>query len=178
LRGGDLTTQSGSGELLAEISRAIVHLYKECYGKGPTKARTYISGDLVVCLLEGGFMEGERTLRDAGRGSAVTDQREALQEVLRKRFVETIEQLTGRTVTTFISGVDLASETNAELFVLEPVEIEAGDEGAALGAWAAQTRRQSRVLRDEQAALREEHAALRREKRRDPGGLPEPDRRT
>jgi uncharacterized protein YbcI len=161
LPGGDVTIQSGSGELLADISRAMVHLYKECYGKGPTKARTYSSGDLIVCLLEGGFARAERTLRDAGRGDAVSDQREALQEVLRTRFVETIEELTGRKVTTFISGVDLQTETNAELFVLEPSEFDTGDEHEAIDAWAEQTRRQARALRGEQVSLREEHAGLR-----------------
>jgi uncharacterized protein YbcI len=156
-----VTTQSGSGEALAEISRALVALYKEAYGKGPTKARTYISGDLVVCLLEGGFVRAEKTLRDAGRGDAVSDQREALQVVLRQRFVEIIEELTGRKVSTFISGVDLETEMNAEVFVLEPVELDTGDEHEAVSAWADQTRRQSRVLRSEQAALRDEQAGLR-----------------
>jgi uncharacterized protein YbcI len=149
LAGGDVTTHDSSGEVLADISRAMVHLYKECYGKGPTKARTYLSGDLIVCLLEGGFVPAERTLRDAGRGQAVSDQREVLQEVLRSRFVETIEGLTGRKVSTFISGVDLQTETNAELFVLEPVEFDTGDEHEAIGAWAEQMRRQARTLRRE-----------------------------
>jgi uncharacterized protein YbcI len=164
LPGGDVTIPTtGSGELLADISRAMVHLYKECYGKGPTKARTHISGDLIVCLLEGSFVTAERTLRDAGRGDAVSDQREALQEVLRSRFVEVIEELTGRTVTTFISGVDLHTDVNAEVFVLEPLEFDIGDEHEALDAWAEQTRRQARALRDEQSSLREEQASLRRD---------------
>ena len=150
----DVTTQSGSGELLADISRALVHLYKECYGKGPTKARTYVSGDLVVCLLEGGFVKAERTLRDAGRGDAVSDQREVLQEVLRSHFVGTIEDLTGRKVITFISGVDVQTATNAELFVLEPLELDIGNEREAIGAWAEQLRRQARVLRSESSRTR------------------------
>jgi uncharacterized protein YbcI len=153
LPAGEVTTHEGSGEILADISRALVHLYKECYGKGPTKARTYISGDLIVCLLEGGFVRAERTLRDAGRGDAVSDQREVLQEVLRARFVETMERLTGRKVSTFISGVDLETETNAELFVLEPLEFDTGDEHEALDAWAEQARRQARALRAERASL-------------------------
>jgi uncharacterized protein YbcI len=153
LAGGDTTIHDASGEILADISRALVHLYKESYGKGPTKARTYISGDLIVCLLEGGFVRAERTLRDAGRGDAVSDQREALQEVLRARFVGTIEELTGRKVSTFISGVDLETEMNAELFVLEPPGFDTGDEHEALGAWAEQTRRHARALRGERTSL-------------------------
>jgi uncharacterized protein YbcI len=146
-----VTTYGGSGEILADISRSMVRLYKECYGKGPNKARSYMSGDLVVCLLEGGFAPAELTLRDAGRGDAVSDQRDVLHGVLRNRFVETIEELTGRRVHAFISGVDLETEMNAELFVLEPAEPEAGDEREAMNAWAEETRQQSRVLRGERA---------------------------
>jgi uncharacterized protein YbcI len=151
----------GSGEQLSGISRALVQLYKDCYGKGPTKARTYMAGDLIVCLLQGGFLKAETTLRDAGRGQVVTVNREAMQEVLRHRFIDTIEGITERRVITFISGVDVESETNAELFVLEPLELETGDEHEAIGAWAEQTRRQSRALRGDQSALRAEQARLR-----------------
>jgi uncharacterized protein YbcI len=113
-------TDGSSGE---RISRAFVGLYKDYYGKGPTKARTYMTGDLLVCLLQGGFHEGEKTLRDAGRGAAVSDSREAVQEVLRQRLIDTIEDVTERKVITFISGVDIQTETNAELFVLAPAEL-------------------------------------------------------
>jgi uncharacterized protein YbcI len=140
LVGQDLDTRNparvGFGEQLGDISDALVQLYKDCYGKGPTKARTYMEGDLVVCLLQGGFLKGEKALRDAGRGEAVSDNRGALQEVLRQRFIDTIEGITERKVITFISGVDVQTETNAELFVLEPLDLETGDELQAIGAWA------------------------------------------
>ena len=136
----------GFGEQLGDISDALVQLYKDCYGKGPTKARTYMDGDLVVCLLQGGFLQGEKALRDAGRGEAVRDNRGALQEVLRQRFIDTIEGITKRKVITFISGVDVQTETNAELFMLEPLDLETGDEHQTIGAWV-ETRRQSRALR-------------------------------
>ena len=132
----------------------MVQLYKDLYGKGPTKARTYLTGDLVVCLLEGGLLAGERTLRDAGRGNAVVVQREAVQEVLRDRFVQTIEELTGRKVATFISGADLQSETNAELFVLKPDE-HGRDERDVVKAWDPETRRRARDLGGRSALLRE-----------------------
>jgi uncharacterized protein YbcI len=126
----------GFGEQLRDISDALVQLYKDCYGKGPTKARTYMDGDLVVCLLQGGFLKSEKALRDAGRGEVVSDNRGALQEVLRQRFIDTIEGITERKVITFISGVDVQTETNAELFVLEPLDLGTGDEHQAIGAWA------------------------------------------
>jgi uncharacterized protein YbcI len=139
----------------------MVGLYKECYGKGPTKARTMYSEDLIVCILEGGFQQGERTLRDHGRADAVQSQREAFQEVLRERFIGMIETLTGRKVRSFISGVDTAAEAAAEVFVLEP-DPSLGDEHQAVQAWAEQTVRRTRELREEQVALRAEQAQARR----------------
>jgi uncharacterized protein YbcI len=151
-----------AGELLAAVSRSLVRLHKECYGKGPTRARTYASENLVVYILEGGLTKGERTLRDHGHEDAVQDQRQLFQEVLRKRFVETVEGLLGRKVLTFISGVDAQTETSAEVFVLEPAGLEVGDESSALAGWGDQVRRQARTLREEQAVLREQQAQLRR----------------
>ena len=149
------------GEVLAQISQAMVQLHKECYGKGPTKARTYASDDLIVCVLEGGFTAGERTLRAHGREDAVVASREAFQDALRHRFVETIEGLVGRKVVTFISGVDPQTETSSELFVLAADEPSTGDEHEAVRGWGHQVRRQARALRDEQTALRTEQALLR-----------------
>jgi uncharacterized protein YbcI len=138
LDGQDLDTRTPataiSGEQLGDISRALVQLYKDCYGKGPTEARTYMAGDLVVCLLQGGFQKGEKTLCDAGRWEAVSDNRAAIQDVLRPRIINTIEDITDRSVITLISGVDVQTETNAEVFVLEPLELETGDKHQALAA--------------------------------------------
>jgi uncharacterized protein YbcI len=125
--------RAADGELFDEISRSLVQLYKEHFGKGPTKARTYIADDLVVCLLEGGFWKGEQTLRDHGHGDAVVQSREAFQQTLRTLFVGTIERLVGRKVVGFLSAVDPDTEMSGEVFVLAP------DEG--------EPRSQSRLLR-------------------------------
>ena len=112
----------------------MVRLHKEYYGKGPTKARTYSSGDLW-CVLESGLLTAERTLRDAGRGALVSEQRGQLQSVLRQRCIETVEGITGRPVVTCISGVDLHTEMSAELFLLAPES-----EPDALAAWPLHAR--------------------------------------
>ena len=57
--------------MLATISRRIVQLHKQYYGKGPTKAKTYYHGDLVVVLMRGGFTPVEETLLQSGRGESV-----------------------------------------------------------------------------------------------------------
>ena len=84
------------GDVLTAISNGMVALLKEFYGRGPTRTKTYYEDDLVVCLLRGGFSRVEQTLLDGGRGAAVIQQRMEFQEVMRERFVEVIEEATGR----------------------------------------------------------------------------------
>ena len=71
------------GGLRAEISRGIVQIHKDTFGKGPTRARTYFDRDLVVCVLGGAMTRAERTLADGGRERLVIEQRAAWQELMR-----------------------------------------------------------------------------------------------
>jgi uncharacterized protein YbcI len=112
------------GPVLAEVSRRLVQLYKESYGRGPTKARSFLSENVLVCVLEGGFLPSERTLRDHGHAELVSDSREAMQDVLREQFVAAIGEITGRRVLGFMSATDEQLEMSAEVFVLEPEEPE------------------------------------------------------
>jgi uncharacterized protein YbcI len=54
------------GDARASISRRLVGLHKEFDGRGPTRAKTYINGDLVVVLMRGGFTPVEETLLREG----------------------------------------------------------------------------------------------------------------
>jgi hypothetical protein len=58
--------QKALGERRARISKEIVRLHSEYYGKGPTKAKTYIVDDLVVVVLEESFTRPEKTLAERG----------------------------------------------------------------------------------------------------------------
>jgi uncharacterized protein YbcI len=118
---------------LANISRRLVGLHKEYYGKGPTKAKTYYNDDLVVVLLRGGFTRVEETLRREGRAQAVIDQRGEFQEVMRERYGAVIEEEIGRKVIAFMSGSHQEPDLLAEVFVLEPG---AGDNEHEPGAHA------------------------------------------
>ena len=114
---GDVAQSHGSA--LANISRRIVVLHKEFYGKGPTKARTYLQDDVVLVLLRGGYTRVEETLMRDGRIDAVNRQREAFQSVMHDRFVEVIEDELGRKVTAFMSANHQDPDLMAEVFVLE-----------------------------------------------------------
>jgi hypothetical protein len=60
------------GQLNAAISNAVVHAFSDYIGRGPTKARTSIRDDLVVCLLENGLTKAERSLVAGGREQLVS----------------------------------------------------------------------------------------------------------
>jgi uncharacterized protein YbcI len=110
------------GVTLAAISRRMVGLLKEYYGKGPTRARTYQTGEVVVVLLSGGYTQVERTLIETGRRQVVIDQRNAFQEVMRPRFKQVVEEEMRREVIAFMSATHQDPDYNAELFVLAPLD--------------------------------------------------------
>jgi uncharacterized protein YbcI len=95
-------------------------LLKEFYGRGPVRAKTYYTEDIVLVVLSGGFSPAEATLLAAGEGKAVTDQRTVFQEAMGARFSEAIEEITGRKVVSFMSATDQRSDLTTELFILEP----------------------------------------------------------
>jgi uncharacterized protein YbcI len=117
------TERHSGGEVRTAISEGIVALLKDFYGTGPTRAKTYVAEDLVVCVLRGGFTKVEQTLLEGGRGHAVIAQRLEFQEVMRDRFIAVVEQATGRRVIGFMSGNQQDPDMLSEIFVLAPSDL-------------------------------------------------------
>ncbi len=116
-------TPEEHGDLLAGISRGMVALLKEFYGRGPTRAKSYYQDDLVVCLLRGGFTRVEQTLLEGGRGDSVIQQRMDFQDLMRERFAAVIEDMTGRQVIGFMSGNQQDPDIMCEVFILAPTDL-------------------------------------------------------
>jgi uncharacterized protein YbcI len=110
----------GRGELQAAISNAIVRLLHDYTGRGPTKARTTVSGDLVVCVLADAMTKGERSLVADGRPEVVLRMRKAFQDTMRGSIVGEVERLTGRTATAFMSDNHIDPDYAVEIVILEP----------------------------------------------------------
>jgi uncharacterized protein YbcI len=109
------------GETLAEISTGLVQLHSRYYGKGPTKAKTQIFEDTVVCTLMGGFTTVERTLIEAGEGESVYAMRRRFQQAMEDEFKQVVEEGTGLKVIAYMSAIHLDPVLVVEVFVLEPL---------------------------------------------------------
>ena len=112
------------GKLLAAISTRIVAILREHYGRGPMKAKTYALDDLIVVVMRGsGFTPLEQTIVDSGQPDRVVDMRHDFQRMMTKLFTDTIEELTGRTVTAFLSQAHIDPDVTLEVFFIDrPLE--------------------------------------------------------
>jgi uncharacterized protein YbcI len=106
---------------LAELSNAMVRVYKEQFGRGPTKTRTnYAGSDIVITTLEDSLTPAERRMANLGEHQRLRDTRMFLQYATRQQFTEIVERITGRKVRAFVSGIDTATDVSCEVFYLEP----------------------------------------------------------
>src|SRR5436305_3572755 len=104
------------------ISNEMVRLYKEQFGRGPTKARTNWAGpDALAVILEDTLTPAERSLVKMGEHQRLRDLRMFFQYATVREFCEPVEQITGRTVRSFHSSIDTHVDGMAlEIFVFYP----------------------------------------------------------
>ena len=115
---------------LAELSNVMVRLYKDLFGRGPTKARTnYAGADVIVTTLENTLTRPEQKMVEEGEHERVRDLRMHFQYMREAEFVEAVELITGRKVHAFVSGINTSHDLSTELFYLEPRERPAASDG-------------------------------------------------
>ena len=110
------------GSLSRDLARAMVALYKEYVGRGPTQARAYVEDDLITIVLQDTMTTAEQTLADEEEEDLVRGVRRVLQGKFREDAVEIVERLTGRKVKAFLSDHAIEPDVGVEVFVLEPAE--------------------------------------------------------
>jgi uncharacterized protein YbcI len=103
------------------ISTAAVQLLREYTGRGPTKAKTAISDDLVTIVLADTLTKGERKLVENGHAERVLELRHDFQLVMRDELVAIVEDRLERKVIAFMSQNHIDPDLAVEVFVLEPV---------------------------------------------------------
>jgi len=118
----DQTQDERDISVLMELSNTMVRLYKEQFGRGPTRARSYWAGpDTLICVLEETLTPAERNLVKMGEHQRLRDTRVFFQYATVREFCEPVEQITGRKVRAFQSSIDTEADGQAvEVFVLHP----------------------------------------------------------
>jgi len=113
-------TRLGGGQLLAAISTSIVAILREHYGRGPTRAKTYVLDDLVVVVMRAsGYTPLEQTIMDDDGADRVVEMRHDFQTIIADRYKESIEQLTGRNVVAFLSQAHVEPDITIEIFFMD-----------------------------------------------------------
>ena len=109
-----------AGEQLAAVTNGIVKLFRDYYGRGPTKAKSYMLDDrILVCVLEETMTRVERTLVQNGQGDKVRDVRLTFQEAMADEFKGVVGGIIGRPVVAYHSQLTLEPDIGFEFFVLD-----------------------------------------------------------
>jgi uncharacterized protein YbcI len=111
---------TSGGSTGAAIANVVVRLMREYTGRGPTKARTHFSTNLVTVVLEDLMTRGERSLVNDGKSDLVLTTRFAYQQTMRLDLIAAIQELTGREVAAFMSANHIDPDMAIEAFILTP----------------------------------------------------------
>jgi uncharacterized protein YbcI len=118
-----MAVTGSNANIAVGVSKAVVRLHKEQFGRGPTHARTDFAGpDTLVCVLEGALLPAERALVELGEEAHVRELRALLQAGTRHRFIAVVEDITGRKVRGFSSAIDPPAGIVFETYALEPAD--------------------------------------------------------
>lgn len=111
--------QPGQGDALAEITNGIVRLFREYYGRGPTRAKSYMLEDrYVVTVLRDTMTTVEHTLAEKGHTDMVRQVRLVFQEAMAASFTGVVEQALGRRVAAYHSQIMVEPDIGFEFFLL------------------------------------------------------------
>jgi len=116
----EATPQDRTRSPEAIISTGSVQIVRRYTGRGPTKARTTITDDLVTILMRDTLTTGERNLVEAGAQERVLELRATYQQVMRDELVALVETQIHRKVEAFMSNNHADPDVAVEIFVLAP----------------------------------------------------------
>jgi uncharacterized protein YbcI len=112
--------RDSTGNPMLALSNAMTKLYKELFGRGPTKVRAAFAGpDTVVVTLENTMTQAERNLVRLGDQQRLRDVRLFFQHSSEQELKRPVEEILGRRVRAFISGIDADKDVAVEVYVLE-----------------------------------------------------------
>jgi uncharacterized protein YbcI len=119
--GGERREPPSEAEIEDEISREILRIHDESYGKGASATHTYLgNGYVVVVLDDPELLPNERFLLENGKHDTVVQVRTQYQHAIQASFRAAVERATGRRVIGFASTTSFDDHPFvAEIFRLE-----------------------------------------------------------
>ncbi|MEN0015509.1 MAG: Na-translocating system protein MpsC family protein [Solirubrobacteraceae bacterium] len=111
-----------TGDPSVAISRLVVRTIADYTGRGPTRARATIGPDVITVILDDSLTKAERALVRDGAADEVVSIRRAFQRTMAQTLILGVEEITGRTVSAFLSDNHVAPDYAAEVFVLTPLD--------------------------------------------------------
>ena len=100
------------------ISNQLVKLCATYLGRGPTRSRTTLAGDLVVVTFGETMTRAEQHLVAAGEAEAVESMRRTFHRATRRQAVEIVERALQRTVASYMADIDTQANVSLLAFVL------------------------------------------------------------
>ena len=108
-------------EMLKAVTDAMVALHERYHHRVPVTAKTLLLGDdLLVCVLGGVYTDVEKTMIELQRSTIVQETRSTFQVAMQRRFIDQVENITGRGVLAFISNHHIGPDIEVEVFMLTP----------------------------------------------------------
>ena len=109
-----------SQAVTSQLCNEMVRIYKEIFGRGPTRVRADWAGpDALLCTLEDSLTPAERKMVELGEDQRLREVRMFFQHASENDFRASVEQITGRRVRAFVSGIDTNQDVSSEVFYLE-----------------------------------------------------------
>ena len=97
----------------------MVRAQKEFFGRGPTKAKSYMLDDMLIIVMRGGMTTAEKTMLDFGKEDQVREFRQLFENEMTERLTDTMEELTGRKIVNYQSQVMFDPDVVVEMFVFD-----------------------------------------------------------
>ena len=109
------------GQVEAEIASALIQFEKDFMGRGPKETKAYIIEDMVLVRLKGVLTPAEQQLAKNLEGTELIKRiRSNLLEQARELLTETIEKITGLSVTSLYT--DISTKTGERIILFTLVE--------------------------------------------------------
>jgi uncharacterized protein YbcI len=118
----DPTVEEQRRNVLLEVSNTMVRLFKNQFGRGPTKTRTVWAGpDALMCILDDTLTPAERRMVKLGEHQRLRETRLIFQYSSIEEFCRPVEKITGRTLRAFHSSTDTeVNGQSVEVFIFHP----------------------------------------------------------